>query len=752
MKVGQSPHRVGRFLVVCLQLGLLLATVYLFDVEGQRHFPPILALACAGFAVHAWLPMRFRLGFFLALSLAGLILFLGWEQAAYVIGVGAGLIGLCYLPVPLPIRILLLAAAGLGLVMGRIEQPAPFWPVLASLFMFRLINYVYDLGHEKGRPSLLFTLAYFCPLPNICFTLFPVLDFKTFRETYYDRDEYTGYQTGVAWMVRGLSHLLAYRLIKYYVLPAPYEVRDAAQLLLFLAANYALYLRISGWFHLITGILHLFGFNLPRTHDHYFLASSCTDIWRRINIYWKDFMMKVFFFPAFYALRRLGRSWALALAALWVFVATWLLHSYQTFWLLGDLPLGGSTLILWLMAGVLVAVNIQLDLRRAKQVLRQDRVPAWSPWQAANRSLRTLGMFFLVSLFWACWTEPDFLARLPLPAFTLADAGRGLATVLGVIVAVVTVGVAGQGARELLQRRGLLPVAVSFERSAALQGAALGLVLLIGSPQVAQVFGPPVAELAATLRQEASTVVEAARVVPGYYEELADAPVQAGPWLGRRGRRDDAAPADDTQYSALTQKADPLLLHELIPGWKGTLAGSPITINHLGMRDRDSIRIEKPADTCRIALIGSSVVMGYGVSDEQVFGRLLEDRLNAAAGRQRFELLNFGTGRSYAIQRRVQIDRKVFAFAPDALYYFAHQDEQLGPPRHLAGLAYLGTPLPYPCLTGVLRQAGVTAGMDSPTLETRLLPFGAEIVGGLYRDLVDQCRQRGILPVWSTLR
>src|SRR5262249_43180726 len=155
-------------------------------------------------------------------------------------------------------------------------------------------------------------------------------------------EDFTIYQRGVAWIVRGLSHLLAYRFIKYYLLPSPHELRDLGHLALFLATNYALYLRVSAWFHLITGLLHLFGFNLPRTHHNYFLASSFTDIWRRINIYWKDFMAKVFFLPTFFSLRRLGTPVALVVASLGVYVATWLLHSYQTFWLLGELPLGAK--------------------------------------------------------------------------------------------------------------------------------------------------------------------------------------------------------------------------------------------------------------------------------------------------------------------------------------------------------------------------------------------------------------------------
>src|SRR5262249_11884526 len=135
----------------------------------------------------------------------------------------------------------------------------------------------------------------------------------------------------------------------------PHEVGDLPHVFLFLAANYALYLKVSGYFHIITGVFHLFGFGLPRTHDNYFLASSFTDIWRRINIYWKDFLMKVFFFPAFFTLRGWGTRLAVAAAALWVFLATWLLHAYQVFWMTGGLPLTLYDAGLWLVVGALVA-------------------------------------------------------------------------------------------------------------------------------------------------------------------------------------------------------------------------------------------------------------------------------------------------------------------------------------------------------------------------------------------------------------
>src|SRR3546814_7915795 len=107
-------------------------------------------------------------------------------------------------------------------------------------------------------------------------------------------------------MVRGILHLILYRIIYYYWTIGPAEVIDPDTLTQYLVTNFLLYLRISGDFHLITGMLHLFGFNLTPTHHHYCLSSSFTDFWRRINIYWKDFMMKIFYYQLFFKLRRYG--------------------------------------------------------------------------------------------------------------------------------------------------------------------------------------------------------------------------------------------------------------------------------------------------------------------------------------------------------------------------------------------------------------------------------------------------------------
>jgi hypothetical protein len=107
---------------------------------------------------------------------------------------------------------------------------------------------------------------------------------------------------------------------------------------------------------------------------------------------------------------------------------------------------------------------------------------------------------------------------------------------------------------------------------------------------------------------------------------------------------------------------------------------------------------------------------------------------------------------SDAVQRRALIDRKVFAFAPDAVYYVAHQDEYQAI-EHLARLAARGGELPYPSLNEVIRKAGIDPAAPPHPSEAsvRLRPHARELVAGVYRELVAECRRRGVVPVWVYL-
>src|SRR5947209_10222341 len=156
------PDRLRAFALTALQLALVLVIVYRFAIAAPNHFFPVLCVAAGGFLVHAWLPPRFRAAFFALLSLGGILFFLGWPNGATLIAVGGGLIAVCYLPVPLALRVALIVLVALVLSVLRLDYDRPFWAVLGSMFMFRLIVYLYEL-RRASRPPLDLTVAYFFP-------------------------------------------------------------------------------------------------------------------------------------------------------------------------------------------------------------------------------------------------------------------------------------------------------------------------------------------------------------------------------------------------------------------------------------------------------------------------------------------------------------------------------------------------------------------------------------------------------------
>ncbi|MGH9365911.1 MAG: hypothetical protein ACRD1B_11715 [Thermoanaerobaculia bacterium] len=397
---------LAKLAAIALQVGLVVVAVWQFRIES-RAFLHVAILAFFGFLIHHVLPPSYRPPFFLLLSLTAIGLVFGASSGAWLVGSGLVLFGLCHLPLSFARRVTILLMVGAALAALRVEWirtpvPTAIWPILGSMFMFRLPAYLYDTRREELPAPVTQRLSYFFLLPNVCFPLFPVVDYKTFLRTYYSGDPYSTYQVGVHWMVRGVVHLILYRVIYYHCTIAPSDVASATDLARYMVSTFLLYLRISGQFHLITGMLHLFGFDLPETHHLYYFASSFTDFWRRINVYWKDFVTKLVYYPTLFRLRRWGETTAVILSTLFVFVMTWLLHSYQWFWLRGSFPLVWTDVLFWGILGVLAAANALYEVRqRRKRLARPD---SWSLRGAAGRALRTSATFVVICMLWSLWT------------------------------------------------------------------------------------------------------------------------------------------------------------------------------------------------------------------------------------------------------------------------------------------------------------------------------------------------------------
>lgn len=149
------PASIG----LTLQLGLVLGLMRIYRLEPGRGFEVVAAPILTGFAVHSWLPDRFRLPWFLGLGLAAAGLLLRTD-GIWLVGLGLGIVGLCHLPLEWRTRAVLVATVAAGLAAARAGLVAVPWgnavvPVLASMFMFPLILYMQDLTtyHERGHPS-----------------------------------------------------------------------------------------------------------------------------------------------------------------------------------------------------------------------------------------------------------------------------------------------------------------------------------------------------------------------------------------------------------------------------------------------------------------------------------------------------------------------------------------------------------------------------------------------------------------------
>ncbi|HEX6136129.1 MAG TPA: hypothetical protein VF059_00575, partial [Casimicrobiaceae bacterium] len=742
--------------IVLAQLGIVVLVLRQFQIESAA-FLRVALLAFAGFGVHALLPLRYRLPFFLLLSLAGIWLALGLANGAWLVTLGLVLIGICHLPIAFAARVALLLAAGLALALLRIEWlhapwSAAIWPILGSMFMFRLIVYLYDLRHEPAPPTLVRTLTYFFMLPNACFPLFPVIDYKTFRRNYFDADAYRIYQTGVDWIVRGIVHLLLYRFVYYYLTLAPAEVRGPGDLAQYVVSNFLLYLRVSGLFHLVVGMLYLFGFRLPETHHQYLLASSFTDFWRRINIYWKDFMLKIFYYPAYFRLRKAGPLAALVVSTLFVFVMTWLLHAYQWFWLRGTALLVWQDVLFWTILGVVVVVNAVYEDRHGRRRSLGQRSRDLRAW--LGLTLRTLATFTAICILWSFWTSESVSEWLSLwsalgGAFT-PKAGHAVVLVAALVIVVGTWRATAPGAAAAVQRaQGRTPPERAI-RVRAVTIAGLGVLLALGVQPIYTQLGPETASTIQSLRSGRLSRLDNAKLERGYYENL----LQVDRFNSQLWEVYAKRPANwlDIQGSGLKRFTGDFAQEELKPSFTATTNYGTMSTNRWGMRDQDYERLPAPG-TFRMALLGPSNVMGWGVADGETFEALLEKRLNegvAGMPRVKYEILNFGVPGHQPPQQLVVLD-KALGFAPNAVLYVATGREVSRAGSYLIEAVNKRLDIPYPELRDVLTRAGIVPGTEEAVGLKRLEPYRSEILALVYRRIADESRRHGAVPVWIFL-
>lgn len=730
-------------------------------------FRRVVYIAAVGFVINHLLPLRFRPRFFTTLSLCSMVVILGGTidsripdlalglvRTGTILAVGAMVIGLCHLPIGFWSRVALLVVAGCAIAIFRAGLwesggLAVVWPVLASMLMFRAIVYLYDLATSPQRATWSHAGSYFFLFPNVCALLFPVVDFRTFWQKYYDEQALVIYQRGAKWMARGVLHLLLYRVVDRLFMLEATAVTNGAELVQFVVCNLFLYLKVSGVFHLVVGMLLLFGYNLPETNHRYFLASSFTDYWRRVNIYWRNFIMKVFYYPTFFRFKRWGQTRALVIATLWSFLVTWALHLYQTWWIKGEVAWSWPDTLFWTSLALLVLANSLWELKRNRQ--RKLTTGHYSAREAMGLAVRTAATFTVIAVLWSLWSTPT--VGLWWHLWSLADwstVGWG-----ALVLASVMLGAIGF---EVLPNRGPRIAATSKEshvtsrqfRLYVLYGAVPLLVLYsVVHPQVqlrlAASGSAGATDLNALFHVVSEKDSDARGQGRGYYENLTSQDEGAGQYFEMMN------PGQGRRYSQPTGEVEGVHFRELIPGTQFKHHDWSFATNRWGMRDRD-YELTKPAGSVRIAMLGSSQVMGYGLRDDEVFEAAIEKRLNTEhSGKGGFEILNFAVGGMSPLGQVWLLQARVRRFQPDFVVFIAHPNDLEWSNRDVVRTLRKRFSLPPAFPLEIFDQARVRSSTPEPFAVTRLRPFESRMLAACYQSIVDECRRMGAVPVYVFL-
>jgi hypothetical protein len=581
-------------------------------------------------------------------------------------------------------------------------------------------------------------------LPNVFFPLFPVVDWKAFGRSYYNDDAMRIYQRGLHWMARGVLQIVFYRIVYYHFYVDASLIEDGSSLLRHLLANFALYLRVSGQFHMIVGLLLLFGFNLPETNHHYFLAESFTDYWRRVNIYWKDFMVKIFYTPVAFALRDKGDVLPGVVGSAVAFLATWVLHAYQSYWLRGAMSFSLQDTLFWTILGVLVMINTVWEARRGRKRSLSAR---FDPREAFFAALRTMGVFAVMGVLWSLWSAKSFEQWLSI--WQYADAGF----FARVAVALVCVGIVKLAVERLSTFQGglLFGATPKGARATVLLRSAVVTVLLpmsilwvLGHPGVHRRVDDKTRFILRSLKSNQPNTADLREIERGYYENLFDAASANAIDSGT------PAPADWVDFPEIEflKETGDMRFWALAPNQSATINGYRVATNDFGLRDRAYAAV-KPENAYRIAILGSSHVMGWGVHDGETFESLVE--LGLADQRpdgKSLEILNFGVG-GYSPVCQLGVLREVaLDLSPDAIYYVAHEIDGFLAIERLARLVQRKIPIEDEFLRDIVARAGLTPSMSQSAMLRELPPFTDELVRGAYAKIAELAREKGALPVW----
>ena len=209
---------------------------------------------------------------------------------------------------------------------------------------------------------------------------------------------------------------------------------------------------------------------------------------------------------------------ALVVSTLVVFAVTWVLHSYQWFWLLGRFLLSWTDVLFWTILAVLLVGNSLREARAGRK--RVIGAQTWTIKEIAGLALRITATFVVLCTLWSLWTSPtvaDWFKLWRVNDLTITKVLLAGAVLYGsafLIVAAFRHRIRGEEAA------GAKRAQTTFAPAAGLTFATISAIYLLGSPAVSGRLDVRAQEVIRDLKVTELNKADASLLQRGYYEEL----------------------------------------------------------------------------------------------------------------------------------------------------------------------------------------------------------------------------------------
>lgn len=604
--------------------------------------------------------------------------------------------------------------------------------IAGSLFMFRSISYIHEMRYTKNSYPLIDKLNYFLLLPNLSMPLFPIVDFKLFASSYTDAN-YRSLRRGMLFIIRGIIQLLLYRFIYHYIVEPVNEIQRIDSLLIYIASNFLLVLRVIGAYHIAMGSIELCGYHVPDLFNNVFLASGFTDLWRRTNIYWKDFITKIFYYPIYFRLKKKGVYIAIIITTLICFAITWLLHNYQWFWIKGTFPLQVKDIIFWGIFGVLVAIGslrqqYKIDYKHDKNIVSKNK-------ELLLLSINSLLVFLSMSFLWSIWISPDINSWFKL--LTTGSQFTSYAIVKSVFICLIYLCIAFiYQYYQKLDPKTKLTYHKRIESASPYLFLACILPLLIA--QIVTQRQIKYGLLIKPIISEKLNKADQQNIDNGYYSNL----INTNDYCTQVWSSEANINKRRTKYinQQVTRMTNDLMLCTYIPNKKIDIEQIKYSINSAGFHDKE-YSYTKPSSVYRIIVLGGSYESGNGVNDNEDFISVVEADLEknyyCVKGNDtvKVEIINMAVNGYMLLQRMYLFKKHGMDYEPDATLLFLHSNYRQRMVNYLARLLYNNNHMNDAYVAGIIKQCQINKSDNESELSKKL---------GSYPDSINEYAIRSI--------